>query len=140
MRRKKDFNTKYSPEFKLSVIMDMRENHLGYRGTVRKYWNAKSRAEEDNHKHQLKKWERIYLEEGEAGLYIERRGRTTKMDNPKKGRPRKKSLDKEIENDLIAENQRLKERNEYLEMENEYLKKLDALVRAEAQQNGKKRK
>ena len=42
--------------------------------------------------------------------------------------------------DLIAENQRLKERLEYLEMENEYLKKLDALVRAEEQQNSKKRK
>ena len=49
-------------------------------------------------------------------------------------------MDKEIENDLIAENQRLKERLEYLEMENEYLKKLDALVRAEEQQNGKKHK
>ena len=55
------------------------------------------------------------------------------MDNPNKGRPRKKPLDKEIENDLIAENQRLKERLEYLEMENEYLKKLDALIRAEEQ-------
>ena len=46
------------------------------------------------------------------------------MNNPQKGRPRKKPLDKEIKNDLISENQRLKERNEYLEMENEYLKKL----------------
>jgi hypothetical protein len=80
------------------------------------------------------------LEGGATALYLERRGRATKMDNPKKGRPRKKPLDKKIENDLIAENQQLKERLEYLEMENEYLKKLDALVRAEAQQNGKKRK
>ena len=64
----------------------------------------------------------------------ERRGRKST------GRPRKKPLDKCIENDLIAENQRLKERLEYLEMENEYLKKLDALVRAEEQRNGKKRK
>jgi hypothetical protein len=62
------------------------------------------------------------------------------MDNIKKGNPRKKPLDKEIENDLIAENQRLKEQLEYAQMENEYLKKLDALVRAEAKQNGKKRK
>lgn len=64
----------------------------------------------------------------------ERRGRKSTS------RPRKKPLDKEIKNDLIAENQRLKERLEYLEMENEYLKKLDALVRAEEQQNSKKRK
>ena len=82
----------------------------------------------------LHRWERIYLEEGAAGLMTERRGRKST------GMPRKKPLDKEIENDLIAENQRLKERLEYLEMENEYLKKLDALVRAEEQQNGKKHK
>ena len=82
----------------------------------------------------LHRWERIYLEEGVAGLMTERRGRKST------GIPRKKPLDKEIENDLIAENQRLKERLEYLEMENEYLKKLDALVRAEEQQNGKKHK
>ena len=82
----------------------------------------------------LHRWERIYLEEGAAGLITERRGRKST------GIPRKKPLDKEIENDLIAENQRLKERLEYLEMENEYLKKLDALVRAEEQQNGKKHK
>ena len=65
---------------------------------------------------------------------IERRGRKSI------GRPRKKPLDKEIKKDLVAENQRLKERLEYLEMENEYLKKLDALVRLEEQQDGKKRK
>ena len=28
MERRKKHNTKYSPEFKISVIMDMRENHL----------------------------------------------------------------------------------------------------------------
>ena len=37
-------------------------------------------------------------------------------------KPRKKNLNKEVEEDLIAENQRLR-------MENEYLKKLSALVR-----------
>ena len=43
MSRKKKHNTKYSPEFKLSVIMDMRENHLSYRETVRKHWHTKNR-------------------------------------------------------------------------------------------------
>ena len=47
-----------------------------------------------------------------------------------KGRPPK--LDKKTEEDLIAENQRLR-------MENAYLKKLSALVLAEEQQNDKKR-
>ena len=40
---------------------------------------------------------------------------------------------KKIEEDLIAENQRLR-------MEIEYLKKLDALVRKREQEEGKKRK
>ena len=56
------------------------------------------------------------------------------------GRPRKRPLDQPVEEDLIAENQRLRERNEYLEMELEYLKKLDALIRAEEERNGRKPK
>lgn len=31
-------NKKYSPEFKIHVIMDMREHHLGYNETMRKYF------------------------------------------------------------------------------------------------------
>ena len=129
MKGRKRRNKKYSPEFKISVIMDMREHHLSYGETMRKYFPHLAPRGIGF----LKQWERIYLEEGGAGFYVERLGRTTKMDNPKKVRPRKKPLDKDIENDLIAENQRLKERLEYLEMENEYLKKLDALIRAEEQ-------
>ena len=60
------------------------------------------------------------------------------MENPKKGRPRKKPLPKEVEQDLIAENQRLKEQLEYLQMENDYLKKLDALVREEEQRKNRR--
>lgn len=62
----------------------------------------------------------------------ERRGRKST------GRPRKKPLDKGIENDLIAENQRLRERNQYLEAELECLKKLSTLVVAEKQKKSKK--
>ena len=112
--------------------MDMRENHLSYRETVRKYWKTKSRTEEDNYLATIKRWERIYLEEGAAGLMKERCGRKST------GRPRKQPLDKSVEEDLIAENQRLKERNEYLEAELAYIKKLDALVREREQRNGKK--
>ena len=131
MSRKKKFNTKYSPEFKIAVIMDMRENHLSYRETARKY-NIGSN--ESQGKDRLRGWERIYLEEGAAGLMAERRGRKST------GRPGKQPLDKSVEEDLIAENQRLKERIEYLEAENEYIKKLSALVYAEEQKSGKKRK
>ena len=131
MSREKKFNTKYSPEFKIAVIMDMRENHLSYRETARKY-NIGSN--ESQGKDRLRGWERIYLEEGAAGLMAERRGRKST------GRARKQPLNKSMEEDLIAENQRLKERIEYLEAENEYIKKLSALVYAEEQKSGKKRK
>ena len=47
-----------------------------------------------------------------------------------RGRPPK--LDRKVEEDLIAENQRLR-------MEIEYLKKLDALVRKREQEEQKKR-
>ena len=134
MEKRRRKNKKYSPEFKIAVIMDMRENGLSQRETVRKHWDTNGRTEEDLYLCSLKRWKRIYMEEGEAGLMKERRGRKST------GRPRKKTPDKEIENDLIAENQRLKERLEYVEAENEYLKKLDALVRAEEQKRGKKRK
>ena len=137
MKERKRTNTKYSPEFKISVIMDMREHHLSYRETVRKYWST---GQEDNYKNRIKQWERIYLEEGEVGFYIERRGRATKMDNPKKGRPRKKPLNKQVENDLITELQKLKEENQYLRAENEYIKKLSALIAAEEQKKSKKQK
>lgn len=134
MVRSKKHNTKYSPEFKKSVILDMRENHMGYRETVRKYWNTRSRTEEDLYVGTVKKWEHIYLTEGEEGFMTERRGRGSK------GRPRKKLLLPEAEGDLLEEVQRLRERNEYLEMELEYLKKLDALIRAEEERNGRKPK
>ena len=137
MRKKGTKNKNYSPEYKISGIMDMRENHLGYRETARKYNLGNNECQGKN---LARNWERIYLEEGEVGFYIERRGRTTKMDNPKKGGPRKKPLDKQIENDLIAENQRLKEEVEYLRAENAYIKKLSALIAAEEQKKSKKQK
>ena len=126
----------YSPEFKLSVIMDMRENDLSYKEAVRKYSLG-------NHRYggpsaMIKRWERIYLEEGPAGLAIERRGRASKMEGVRKGR--KPKVKPEIKDDLIAENQRLKERLEYLEAENEYLKKLDALIREEEARKAARRK
>lgn len=125
-------NRKYSPEFKISVILDMREHGLSYHEVVRKYELGSNQF--GGARHMVKRWERIYLTEGAAGFMVERRGRGSK------GRPRKKPLPPEAEQDLLDEVQRLRERNEYLEMENEYLKKLDALVRAEEERNGKKPK
>ena len=127
MAKKGQIQKRYSTEFKTCVIMDMREHNLGYRETIRKYWND---GQEANHLSQIRLWERIFLEEGAEGLMKERRGRACKASGSNKGRPPK--LDRKVEEDLIAENQRLR-------MEIEYLKKLSALVLAEEQKNGKKR-
>ena len=123
-------NKTYSAEFKIGVITDMREHHLGYRETARKYWEV-SRGQDLNYMNTVKRWERIYLEEGAEGLMKERRGRACTAGGTRKGRPPK--LDKKVEEDLIAENQRLR-------MEIEYLNKLSALVLAEERKNGKKQK
>ena len=97
----------------------MREHRLGLVETAKKY--------KVDH-HSVARWERIFLEEGAEGLMKERRGKNNT--SGKRGRPPK--LDKKVEEDLIAENQRLR-------MEIEYLKKLSALVLAEEQKNDKKR-
>ena len=127
MRKKGSKNKNYSAEFKISVIMDMREHHLGYRETARKYEmvnNSYGGAISTLHR-----WERIYLEEGAEGLMKERRGKACSASGIRRGRPPK--LDKKVEEDLIAENQRLR-------MEIEYLKKLDALVQKRLQEEKKK--
>ena len=110
-------NKQYTPEFKIQVVETMREEKLSYREAERKYGLSNDRA---------RFWERIYLEEGPEGFRIERRGRSGKG-----GRP-PKQLRPEIEEDLIAEVQRLR-------AENAYLKKLNALVLEEERQS-KRRK
>ena len=123
-------NRMYSTEFKMCVIMDMREHKLSYKETVRKYWEG-SKGKEANYVKQIQLWERIFLEEGPEGLMKENRGKGCASEGKRRGRPPK--LDKKVEEDLIAENQRLR-------MEIEYLKKLDALVRKREQEEGKRRK
>ena len=129
MAKKGQKQKNYSAEFKIGVIMDMREHWLSYLETARKYdllGRSKGGA-----LCTLQRWERIYLEEGAEGLMKERRGKSVTAEGKKRGRPPK--LDKQVEEDLIAENQRLR-------MEIEYLKKLSALVLAEERKNGKKQK
>ena len=118
---------KYSSEFKIRVIMDMREHRLSYHETVRKYELGNDQT--GGARLMIQRWERIFLEEGAEGLMKERRGKNNT--SSKRGRPPK--LEPKVEEDLIAENQRLR-------MEIEYLKKLSALVLAEEQKNDKKQK
>ena len=72
------------------------------------------------------KWERIYYEEGPQRLFEERRGRPRKMSSKKN----KKSVNEN--EDLLAEVQ-------HLRMENEYLKKLNALVQERIKRENKKK-
>lgn len=103
--------TPFSGEYKQKVVEDMRTNHLSFRETAQKYGLQ--------HHESVRRWERIYLEEGPEGLYIDRRGRACAASGVQKGR--KPKLDKKVEEDLITENQRLR-------AEIDYLKKLNALV------------
>lgn len=66
------------------------------------------------------RWERIYREEGPEALSKENRGRKVKQ---MKDKIKKPTGDNQMNEDLIAEVQRLR-------MENEYLKKLNALVQS----------
>ena len=97
-------NKRYTPEFKKLVVETMIVEKLSYSETERRFDVVRSR---------ITAWERIYLTKGPEGVSIERRGRGSK------GRPR--SLSKEVEEDLLAEVQRLR-------AENAYLKNLQALV------------
>ena len=110
-------NKKYTGEFKQMVVETMHKEGLSCWETDRKFGLPRGRT-------QL--WERIYLEEGWEGLYIERRGRACAAGGTQKGR--KPQLDKKVEENLITEVQRLR-------AENAYLKKLNALVSKEERQN-----
>ena len=109
-------NPRYTGDFKQMVVETMHEEHLSCREIAKRF----------NIPHQrVCSWERIYLTEGPEILHIERRGRGSK------GRPAK--LPKEVEDDLLAENQRLR-------AELAYLKKLQALVLEDERRQSKKRR
>ena len=110
-------NKRYTPEFKKMVIGTMMEEKLSYRETARRFGVSSDTR--------IKDWERIYLTEGAKGFSIERRGRGST------GRPKK--LPKEVEEDLLAEVQRLR-------AENDYLKNLQALVLEDERRQHKKRR
>ncbi len=107
-------NQRYTPEFKEEVIRTMREEKLGYQETAERFGIRHKRVQD---------WERIYVEEGSERFRIERRGRGSAS--------RLKKMSKEVEEDLLAEVQRLR-------AENEYLKNLQALVLERERRQGKK--
>ena len=110
-------NKRYTPEFKRMVVETIEKENLSIRAAMQEFGI-------NDHKI-IERWERIYLEEGPEGLAIERRGRSSK------GRP-PKQLPKQVEEDLLAEVQRLR-------AENDYLKNLQALVLEDERRRHKKR-
>ena len=108
-------NRRYTPEFKIKVVETMQNEKLSYKEAAREFDIPHGDTT-------IAKWERIYLEEGAEGLYIERRGRKSTGRSPK--------LKKKVEEDLISEVQRLR-------AENAYLKKLTALVAERVRQEKK---
>ena len=111
-------NKRYTPEFKRMVVEAMEKEHLSIYATMQEFGV-------NDHKI-IERWERIYLEEGPEGLTIERRGRRSKDRRPKQ-------LPKEVEEDLLAEVQRLR-------AENDYLKNLQALVLEDERRQRRKRR
>ena len=90
-------NKCYTPEFK-KLVVETGHNEHGSGVETGKHFGAANQRECE--------WKRIYLTEDPDAFEIERRGRGSK------GRPRK--LPKEAEDDLLAENQRLRAELTYL--------------------------
>ena len=97
----------------------MQEEKLSYSETARRF--------EVNDHHRIQAWERIYLTEGPEGFAVERRGRGRKG-----GSRAPKPLPKQVEEDLLAEVQRLR-------AEVDYLKNLRVLVLEDERRQRKKR-
>ena len=110
-------NKRYTAEFKQKVVEAVLNEGLSYEEARRIY--------EVNGRDRIQSWERIYLAEGPEGLAVERRGRGSK------GRPKK--LPQAVEEDLLAEVQRLR-------AEVAYLKNLQALVLEEERRQRRKRR
>ena len=100
------------------VVETMEKEHLSIYAAMQEFGISDHKI--------IERWERIYLEEGPEGLASERRGRSSK------GRP-PKQLPKQVEEDLLAEVQRLR-------AENDYLKNLQALVLEDERRQRRKRR
>ena len=107
-------NRQYAPEFKKKVIEYRWEHGLSLMQTAARFQIPNAGV--------VYQWEQRYLAKGTSGLLSKKKGRSSKM--PKK--PKKKEDLTKIER-LEAENARLR-------MENEFLKKLDALVQQRKKQ------
>ena len=121
--RKHNLN-RYTGQFKVNVVQYKKEAGVSARQTASKFNIPSFRS--------VIQWEQIYDMQGAAGLLEERRGRCTAMENPAKGRKHKEVIPSKEET--------LEEEIQRLRMENDCLKKLNALVLERQKQQQKKKR
>ena len=121
--------TRYSGEFKLSVLKYRINNETSYSETAQVFWIKNPST--------IAGWQRKYDLEGFSGL-CGTLGRPRKREGTTmpKNNDEPKELSKSEREELIE----LRERNEYLEAKLLYQKKLDALLREKRAQTKKRRK
>ena len=115
-------NKKYSGDFKVSVVKYMYDNKLSLVATA-VYFSIPDHTI-------VRDWKKIYDDKGPLYLLQEQRGRT------KKNKVKSKKEKKIKEKNNLSEKELLK-KIEYLETENAYLKKLNALI--QEKENSKKK-
>lgn len=111
----------YDGTTKIRIVEYMQENSLSLRQTAALFGVSSFPT--------IAKWERIYYEKGKEALLEDRRGRKRMSTNKSKEIKIKNVNENE---DLLAEVQRLR-------MENEYLKKLNALIQEREKSEQKKK-
>lgn len=105
MSKKGNKFQKYSVELKIKAVTDYLDGNGGYKYIAKKYGLK-------NHR-QVYDWVKIYKGKGKEGFLVETRGRNSK------GRPKAVKL----------EEMSLEQQVEYLKMENDILKKVQALLK-----------
>lgn len=117
----KGTNQSYPPEFKLKILKEYKNGLLSLRELAEKYNIPRGS--------QISQWSSKFALYGYSGLIPGQRGRKAIM---KKKRVSPKDYDKLSKEELIKE-------LEYLSAENDFLKKLDALIQSEKKQAKRKK-
>ncbi|GAB6179717.1 hypothetical protein JCM14036_30860 [Desulfotomaculum defluvii] len=117
----------YSGDFKVSAVEEVLINHMGLRETARKYGVT--------HK-MIQTWMRLYLEKGKKSLYRDISKHNDQLVSeippPQDSDPKDIAILRKSKNSKVDESSlpdEVKRELNRLRMENEYLKKLNALVR-----------
>lgn len=103
----------YSGKFKFSVIQSIINDKLSYRAAAA-YFNIPAVST-------VRKWVKLYQEEGYDILFLDQRGRSNAKKNKPISADKFEPLDNLSPEEMVAELR-------YLRAENDYLKKLEALV------------